>query len=489
LTTCLNTKLRCLVVLLVCFQFSLIAATLYVDVNSSSPIPPYTNWSHAANVLQDAIDASNRGDMVLVTNGVYEVGGRRLGSFDVTNRVVLTNGAVVRSVNGPAVTAIRGYQVPVGVNITNAIRCAYLSSTSVLSGFTLTNGSAGGGNYVNGGGAFCMRLTGCVISNCVFAGNFAAGAGGGLVDGLAIGCIFAGNFGQGGGAADNSALVNCIITNNTAGWAGGTLSCTATNCLFAFNRATNYGGGSAFSTLINCTVVSNSLQAGLGGTGGGSYSDTVYNSVFFGNSAPSGPNHLSSKFAYSCISPSPAGVGNFANVPVFVNPGAGDFRCRLDSPCINAGRNSYVTGSADLDGNPRIVAGTVDVGAYEFQNPVSQIAYYWLQNYGITINSSTDAADPDGDGASNLHEWGAHTVPTDGNSVFKVAAPTLDATGATLAWQSVSGISYYLQRSTGILIPSFSSIQSNIVGQAGTTTFKDTNALGQAAALYRVGVQ
>jgi hypothetical protein len=481
---------RYLIPLMLILSAPLFATTLYVDVNSANPIPPYTNWSTAANILQDAVDAASRGDTVLVTNGIYSTGGRRLGNFDVTNRVVLTNGASVRSVNGPAVTSIRGYQVPAGVSLTNAIRCAYLSSTSTLSGFTLTNGSAGNGNYVNGGGAFCIHLTGCLITNCVFARNVASGAGGGVMDGTVTDCLFAGNFGQGGGAAAYAALVNCIITNNTGGWAAGTLSGTATNCLFAFNHATNYGGASGFSTLVNCTVVSNSLQPGLGGTGGGSYHDTVYNSIILGNTAPSGPDYVSSTFAYSCVTPSPAGAGNFSNTPTFANAAAGDFRCRSNSPCINAGRNAYTTSTTDLDNNPRLSGGTVDAGAYEYQNPVSRIAYYWLQNYGLPINSSTDAADPDGDGASNFQEWGARTVPTEGSSVLKLATPIFDASGSTLTWQSVSGLSYYIQRATNFSPASnFISIQSNILGQAGTTTFKDTNALDQFSALYRVGVQ
>ena len=51
----------------------------------------------------------------------------------------------------------------------------------------------------------------------------------------------------------------------------------------------------------------------------------------------------------------------------------GDFRLQGNSPCINAGHNAYVTSDADLDGLPRIVGGTIDIGAYESQAPGSVI--------------------------------------------------------------------------------------------------------------------
>jgi hypothetical protein len=480
-------------VLLICTRVS--AAVLYVDANSANPIPPYTNWATAAAVIQDAVDLANTGDTVLVTNGIYSTGGRQLVPYDITNRVAVTNGAIIQSVSGPSVTFIRGYQVPTFASITNAVRCVYLANNAVLSGFTLTNGSAGMGNNVNGGGAVCAgaggKSPGGVISNCVFIGNVAiGGAGGGTAGGNLFNCLLIGNYGQGGGAAWGATLVNCTVTNNTAGWAGAILDCAATNCLFAFNHATNYGGSSGFSTFVNCTVVSNSLQAGLGGNGGGSYHDVVYNSIVYGNTAPNGPNYSSSAMTYCCTTPLVSGAGNFTNPPLFVDPSAGDFRMQSNSPCINAGRNAYVTTTTDLAGNPRISAGTVDIGAYEFQNPASIIAYYWLQNFGLPTDGSADFADPDQDGQSTWSEWRSGTVPTNALSALKVAAPSRDSSGITVTWQSVSGMSYYVQRATNLSASSaFSSIQSNIGGQAGTTSYKDTSATGTGPYFYRVGVQ
>lgn len=61
-----------------------------------------------------------------------------------------------------------------------------------------------------------------------------------------------------------------------------------------------------------------------------------------------------------------AGPGDISADPQFANSGGGDFHLGPDSPCVNAGDNLAAgMPSADIDGEARIVNGTVDIGPYE----------------------------------------------------------------------------------------------------------------------------
>ncbi len=168
----------------------------------------------------------------------------------------------------------------------------------------------------------------------------------------------------------------------------------------------------------------------------------------------------------------------------------GNFRLQTSSPCINAGNNAYATNTTDLDGNPRVIGGTVDIGAYEFQSPSSLLSYAWAQQNGLPTDGSADFTDADGDGMNNYGEWRSDTSPTNSLSSLRMVNATNSSTGADVTWQSVSTRNYWLERATNLALASpFQTIATNIVGVAGVMSFTDTSATNAGPYFYRVGVQ
>jgi hypothetical protein len=237
-----------------------------------------------------------------------------------------------------------------------------------------------------------------------------------------------------------------------------------TNCLVTGNSASQSGGGVCGGLLNNCTVSSNTAYSGGGVSLPVSGTTYLTNCIVFYNSATSGPNYLPGPFfSHCCTAPPPQGTGNITNEPNFLDLTNGDFHLQTNSPCINAGLNSAVVSPTDLDGNPRIVSGKVDMGAYEFQGTGSVISYAWLQHYALPTDGSADYIDSDGDGMKNWQEWDCGTDPTNPLSVLRLLAPSITSTNATLTWQSVSGVNYSLERSANLAAP-FMLLGTNIVG-------------------------
>jgi hypothetical protein len=403
------------------------AFTNYAAAGSAQPVPPYTSWATAAAVIQDAVDICPCGGVVLVSNGVYTSGGGF--AAGTSNRVMITKPISVRAVAGAENTYLAGVD-----NIgPEAVRGAYVGSGASLAGFTLTNGATsktGSANRdVNGGGVFIDRNS--VLSNCVVIGNEAWYRGGGVFagsDAVVQNCVITGNeSGNGGGVYCDSVadltvsricnntsyagggiflnfggrINRCIVQSNIClsagsipGTGGGVCSLNGSaidNSLIVDNQVDGFGGGvfcasqnvKEFMTVNNCTIARNDATAG----GGGVYCmrslaretwATVRNSIIYDNSAPEGFNWhndiVTTVYAYCCTTPEPYGPENITNSPGFVDIDLDNFRLLESAPCVAAGTNAYALLPYDLDGNPRIYDGTVDIGCYEFiPEPVSGV--------------------------------------------------------------------------------------------------------------------
>lgn len=488
------------------------ATTYYVDINSPNPAPPYSSWSTASTNLQNAINLTTNGDLVLIDPGIYRGG------------ITATNAITLLSVNGSAVTWIDG---------NHTASCASLADGDVLTGFTLTNGyaSSGGGVAcattnvfisncllvsntgwnVYGGGAYSGSL-----SNCVLNDNLAQMGGAGAFSSVLNDCTISGNYntevsGGDGGGAFLCTLNHCVLLNNRAGWGGGADACNLDNCLVAGKTAVNnygsygeaLGGGLCFCSATNCTIVNNVVDYNFypnsSALGGGVYLGTSVNCIIYANRLDKVgfANFVDNyddggTFDNCCTTPLPAGgLNNFTNAPGFVNQSGGDYHLQSTSPCINAGNNMYTNTTADLDGSPRVVGGTVDIGAYEYQSPKSLISYAWLMQYGLPTDGSVDHVDLDGTAFNVYQDWIAGLNPTNPASVLAMLAPpaTNNSSGIAVSWQSVGGINYDLLRSTNLTAPgSFITIAANLSGQAGTTSYVDTTATNNVPYFYRVGV-
>lgn len=257
----------------------------------------------------------------------------------------------------------------------------------------ITNCSIVGNDSGYGGGLFCVDDT-SIISGCRIGDNTSAGEGGGIhctadssptISDCTIMSNSAGLYGGGLYCHDNGSpdITNCVINGNSAESGGAMYSAWQSSprlrgCIVTGNSAENDGGGilcleNCNPTATNCTITKNSALVKGGGAFSGTDGNlTLTNCVLWDNSAEFGPQIYlfggSVAATYSDVQGGYAGEGNIDADPLFVDPNGDDYHIAAGSPCIDAGDPNYPAepNETDLDGNPRVVNGIVDMGAYEF---------------------------------------------------------------------------------------------------------------------------
>ena len=253
-----------------------------------------------------------------------------------------------------------------------------VSSCGILTN-TATAGSGAGAYNCNGS-----------LSECRIAGNTNSGTstyytGGGLYDcdGPITRCTIEGNsasYASGGGAAVcDGTFSRCVIRTNVCKYdGGGLLNCGGPieDCVVSGNRVTGaaYGGGLAncLGTIRNCTVVGNRAFDG----GGLASCGTITNCIVW-NNRPTGGSYqqvrLPTAVSYCDVQDGSAWPGCITAAPQFVNDGLwsgttwqeGDYHLSATSPCVNTADPGFASEGTDIEGNPRVVGGRVDMGAYE----------------------------------------------------------------------------------------------------------------------------
>lgn len=346
-----------------------------------------SSWALAKRTVQAGINAASAsGGEVWVQAGTYYERIMLSSHAFVYGGFAGTENALNERDWGTNITTLDGQQG--GSVVTAQAGCQF----SRIDGFTIRNGKAMYGSGINcsysfptitnntltdniathyGGGISCVYSSATIVSNKII-GNTAAYGGG-------IDCHYsfptiANNIITGNGVGNNGGGIHCessspmiannTITRNVAGFNGsGGISCfnssapTITNTIIAFNSSGIYNSAGSPVLSHNCV-----------------YGNTTYNYSFITD--PTGTN------------------GNISVDPKLACLVYGNAHIQPDSPCIDAGDNTRVSDSLDIDGQLRIqpTGGTVDIGADESDGTVWPAGPYVIVRVAPNGNDTNDGS-------------------------------------------------------------------------------------------------
>ena len=390
-----------------------------VDIGSYEAACPMlvtnTNDSGAGSLRQTIAEACPNATITFDTAG----------AFSTPQTILLTTGELVINkslqIQGPGAS-----QVTVSGNHASRVFLIDYNNIVTLDGLTVTGGN--GASTVDSGTGGGIDNNGTLtITNSTVSGN--SGGSGGGIGGIGtltlINCTVSGNSGDKGGGIGSfgtARLINCTVTGNSASIAGGGVfdiglggGTTANNTIIAGNTR-NDGTtpddilgplGSIFRPANNNLIgdaatsggIANGVNGNIVGNGGAGTIDinTVLNTTLANNGGPTLTHAL---------------------VP--------------GSPALNAGTNALALDAANQPlttdqrgtGFPRIIGGTVDIGAYED-----------AFNTTPTITGATIASQA-GSPASSSQIATVNDVEDDEDTLTVTATP-LSGSGVTLSGISV----------------------------------------------------
>lgn len=302
--------------------------------------------------IQDAINASNPGDMIVVASGLHKL---------FTKNITIKNMSLtLKSEAGPEKTIIQGRGDSPVITLVH-------DSRAVIDGFTITSIKDEDTVPLEGGGIYCAPTSSPTIVNNIITGNNAVlGAGiycaprsSPTIANNVISKNKAANFGGGIFSFRSSPnIVNNTIVENEASSSGGGIFCQRdvpriTNNVIWKNKSKVGGGFSgdrSFSVIVNNTITENEAVYG-GGIYFSGGAVRMVNIILWKN----GDDLYSAKYtAATRPAHSNIGDGDFRGIagnisadPLFVAPENGDFRLASESPCIDTGDLNHVYDDPD----------------------------------------------------------------------------------------------------------------------------------------------
>ena len=245
----------------------------------------------------------------------------------------------------------------------------------------------------------------------------------------------------------NAVVANCEVYGNSSYYGGGIYSSNGQiyNTIVAGNQARSYAGTYlSYGNMYNSVVANNTSTYNYGGVYNYS-SSNIYNSIIWSNKV----NYLADNvggapYMYNCaveggyadgtniidLAATNDGTSGTDNYVRFIDPNQHNYRLHPASHCLDYGDSSYSHLATDLDGNPRIMGGNIDLGAYECENSTTCPSPLNLRSLAITGTSATFAWSPQG----SENQWLFAIQGGDGtlDSNITLSDTTVTVTGLSL---------------------------------------------------------
>lgn len=419
-------KVHIFVLCFICLS-SVAQGQIFVDQNAVGA-ENGSSWQDAFTDLQDALSVASSGSEIWVANGIYypSTGTDRNISFTMKAGVGIYGGfsgteTEIDERQWDSFETILSGDIGIKEELDDnayhviANKGNGLTSSAILDGFKITHGNAGDPEPNERGGGIFNKDSSPLIRNCYFTENYALYGGAiynlGGSEASYINCQIEGNTAyKGCGGVYNflnahATMIQCRITGNEGldDVGGGTYNFLSDphyiDCLISGNvapiAAGVYNTNNSNPVFTNCTIVANMSSDSVGGILNVASELTLENSVVWSNISENdiGPssnlsqaNNAILTAEYSLIEgvsldPDAGNLDglDITNDPSFLSlpplnyipTSDGDYSIDASSILIDAGISSVTTQDVDLLGNDRISGSQIDIGAIEYQFPVT----------------------------------------------------------------------------------------------------------------------